>query len=320
MTAITIDSGIPSVATERSEEIGERLRLAQVRLEELIAVRARIDGDRSVLLAERAQCEPLDDACISIEALFECGLSRAFWGERASDDEVRAHLQEVRRTFADLSARSRALSAQWEDACADVRRQQLLILNLQDELDDAWDDEQARALEWKLERDESVRLPHAQVLPWNRRQQDDARFRRTLAGSVAAALLLGLIVPFIELPVPERSAEVEVPERLVSLIQRQPPPPPLWQCRREHRKQFQSRHARSRKPKRYRYASPCRSRRRKRRPARRKHRRNARRARVCWHSANNSPVSPAHDPRRSWAVRHVLTSAGVRPRDYPSAT
>jgi periplasmic protein TonB len=64
-------------------------------------------------------------------------------------------------------------------------------------------------------------------LPWSRDPAVEQRFRRILGRSALAALLLGLILPW--LPIPERDSALppEVPERYARLlIERAPPPPP----------------------------------------------------------------------------------------------
>jgi hypothetical protein len=66
-------------------------------------------------------------------------------------------------------------------------------------------------------------------MPWTRGGEDDKRFRRSLAASLLVSLLLGLLIPQIDLPLPEPWEVIEVPDRLVRLIQKErplPPPPP----------------------------------------------------------------------------------------------
>jgi hypothetical protein len=57
--------------------------------------------------------------------------------------------------------------------------------------------------------------------------EDDRRFRNVLGGSLATALLLGLLIPMIDLPIPTRDELIEVPERFAKFIreERTPPPP-----------------------------------------------------------------------------------------------
>jgi hypothetical protein len=66
-------------------------------------------------------------------------------------------------------------------------------------------------------------------MPWTS-DEDDKRFRKGLSAALLWALFLGLLVPLVNLPLPEPAEVLEVPERVVQLIrqQRQRPvaPPP----------------------------------------------------------------------------------------------
>jgi outer membrane biosynthesis protein TonB len=64
-------------------------------------------------------------------------------------------------------------------------------------------------------------------MPWVRGADDDRRMRKHMAQALAAALLFGVVLPLIDIPLPEAAEVIEVPERLVELIrERRPLPPP----------------------------------------------------------------------------------------------
>ena len=87
-----------------------------------------------------------------------------------------------------------------------------------------------KKLEWVIER-EGVDFPiPTSRMPWARGGEDDRRFRRSLAVAMGLSLILALLFPLIELPLPEPWEATEVPERLASLIKQEialPPPPPV---------------------------------------------------------------------------------------------
>jgi hypothetical protein len=88
-----------------------------------------------------------------------------------------------------------------------------------------WQEEQ-RKLEWMLEREIGGVPEHSSVLPWESGGEDDQRFRKTLIASLLTGLLFGLLLPLIDLPLPESWEVSEVPERFTRLIQERPLPPP----------------------------------------------------------------------------------------------
>jgi hypothetical protein len=66
-------------------------------------------------------------------------------------------------------------------------------------------------------------------MPWMRGFEEDTLFRKTLGGAVLASLLLGLLIPLIDLPMLEPDELTKVPERFAKLIRKEParplPPP-----------------------------------------------------------------------------------------------
>ena len=205
----------------RSEALKQSLEQANARLDVLRAEHLRLEVERQTLERARDEALPLEDACVALERLFDAGLSRQFWGTRADDDGVRAHIADVRRELGIPTEQLRALSEQHRDLLDDIERQQFAVFDIEDALDSVHEDHERKQQEWRVERDETPLAPRLQILPWNRRQEDDRRYRRSLSATLAAALLVALVVPMIDLPLPERDAEIVVPKRLVSLIQKQ---------------------------------------------------------------------------------------------------
>jgi hypothetical protein len=75
-------------------------------------------------------------------------------------------------------------------------------------------------------------------LPWTREPAVERRFRRILGRSALAAMVLGLIVPWLPLPERDTSLPLEIPERYARLLieqARPPPPPPVAAVERDPR-------------------------------------------------------------------------------------
>jgi hypothetical protein len=92
------------------------------------------------------------------------------------------------------------------------------------------EEEEKRKNEWFVERGADVISPHNQVMPWARGCEEDDRFRRSLRSSILASIVLALLVSVIDIPIPERSAVIEVPERVAKLVREErklPEPVPV---------------------------------------------------------------------------------------------
>jgi hypothetical protein len=213
-----------TVPVER--QLREQLQCAETELAARKDVLRQVRAEWNALEEKRAQYEPLEHACQSIEKLAEAGLARIFWGDRASDDDVTSHLADVRARVADV-AREITDVERRRDAAQQLVEQQLDAIDvIENELLQAIEADERRKQEWAIEREENELPWREQVMPWTRSQEDDRRFQKTLLASALVSILLGLLIPYIDIPLPSRDEAIEVPERLASLIRNEPRPMP----------------------------------------------------------------------------------------------
>ena len=91
--------------------------------------------------------------------------------------------------------------------------------------------EEDRRSEWLVER-ESDELPqYAMVMPWQRRGEEDRRYRKSLGSSLRLAHSC-LLIASIAIPIPDKSKKIELPERMAKLVHEALPPPPTRSERR----------------------------------------------------------------------------------------
>ncbi len=213
---------------EEAERLREELAAAERTLETREAELAAVDAELEALADKRVRYEPLEEACQTIEKLEEAGLSRVFWGERATDAQVKAHLADVRSEIESLAGVQLDIDARRETARKRVREQLDDIALIESDLIETIEADERKRQEWLVEREATELEPRLQILPWARNLEEDDLFRSYLLRSAAAALLLGLLIPLIDLPIPEKEEAVEVPERFARLIRKEPlrPMPP----------------------------------------------------------------------------------------------
>ena len=77
-----------------------------------------------------------------------------------------------------------------------------------------------------VERDLEAVPQRVQIMPWARGGQEDQRFRRSLATSIAASLGIAFLLGTIALPIIERDQKIELPERMAKLVRQERTPPP----------------------------------------------------------------------------------------------
>ncbi|MDH3640605.1 MAG: AgmX/PglI C-terminal domain-containing protein [Gammaproteobacteria bacterium] len=200
----------------------------QLRLDELDAAVCAAEDELVEHMALRGNFDLLEQACQKLEKLSELGIAELFWGEDMPSVTADAHLADALARIDEFYARLKYLEDQHQAALGNVEGQRETLDILDYELYQAEQREESRKQEWIVERDPTILESLRLAMPWMRGFEDDKLFRKTLAGSVLAGLLLGLIIPLIDLPIPEREELTEVPERFAKLIRKEPvaPPPP----------------------------------------------------------------------------------------------
>lgn len=205
---------------------------ARKRLDALAANLRAVDEELAGLEVERKQHRLLLNVCSALDELKEIGGAALFWGDRADADIGAERVRRVRSDVEAFENRVREIETRRNDAIERLKQQQYYTEVLEDGVFEALEEEERRQQEWVVER-EIAKLPaRRSLMPWLRDGEDDRRFRKSLSSVAILCLLIAVIFPFIPLPVLERDATVEVPDRVVRLLmeaRKQPPPPPRVQ-------------------------------------------------------------------------------------------
>jgi outer membrane biosynthesis protein TonB len=96
---------------------------------------------------------------------------------------------------------------------------------LEDEIGNAYDREERRQEEYVIEREISSVPYREMIMPWTRETESEKRFRRYASVALLLCFFLTTSIVLIKLPVLKPPPLVVVPERLVSLLKKEPPKP-----------------------------------------------------------------------------------------------
>ncbi|MEX2205615.1 MAG: AgmX/PglI C-terminal domain-containing protein [Myxococcota bacterium] len=212
------------------KRLHSQLEQAHERLDGLVRKLRAVDRELDSLSGEREQHRLLHEVCEGLARLGELGGASLFWGEGAVDFEVSNRILGARGRIDAFDKRIGAIEERREALVEQLEQEQDGAEFLEDELREAEEAEEQRRHEWTIEREPDVLPVRELVMPWTRGGEEDQRFRKSLASSLLAALLLAVLHPLIELPLPELEPPIEVPERLTHLIPEAPrTPPPVAQ-------------------------------------------------------------------------------------------
>ncbi len=213
-----------STLTQELERLNAQIEPLQ---ETVIALETELKGVESELEAfeiDQQQIDTLRTICSGLDRLSELDAEALFWdGLTGGAAEHRARLQDRIDGFGDqtrdLEAKKSALQEQIE--------QHLSVLDyLFDEVQQARAREERRLEEFAIVREET-RLPFRPLLmPWSMDAANERRFRKALLISLFWCVLLGGLVPLVNVPIPDREQnEVKIPERMAMLLKEAEPLP-----------------------------------------------------------------------------------------------
>jgi outer membrane biosynthesis protein TonB len=224
-----------AVTLEKEQSLRQQIGEAQGHLGQLEQDLAAIDGELQHLLTQRERYESLARVCDSLDKLDTLGANDLFWGQDDTSGEAAARVELARRKIDEFEQRFKAASENRQSMVQRLAEGRGVLAILEDDWYELQEQEEERRNEWVIEREVSVAADRPPTMPWSRGGEDDRFFHKSLGSALLVALLFGLLLPLIDLPVPQPTDVIEVPERLVELIRRDRPvpPPPVERTRPE---------------------------------------------------------------------------------------
>jgi len=182
-----------------------------------------VDAEIAQLAEQSLKYETLGTVCRSLEQLEDLGGTELFWKAEAGNvteyiDDARDRIHEFGEAFAEVEKRRAKITSK-------IGRQNYALDCLHYELLDAMEREEVRRAEWLVEREAEDLPTHTIVMPWQRGQEEDARYHKSLFSSLAASLGLIALIGTIAIPFSEREQLTELPERMARLVYEQMPEP-----------------------------------------------------------------------------------------------
>ncbi len=207
------------------QSIRDQVERSELVLTRLMDELREIDAEFEAIAEAHPQYELLERACQSLQELDEIGAGHLFWN--GQDEERGDRLAFARRQLDQHRAEIGRAEGRRAAVLGKIDDQNVELDYLHYDLQDILEQQELHEDQWVVERDESELPYRALVMPWARGKQEDARFRRSLASSMATAIAVVMMLSMIAIPIREQTTEIELPERVAKLVrqERMPPPP-----------------------------------------------------------------------------------------------
>lgn len=235
---------------KQQEEINRKIDEAYNRLEQLKGDDVGVSEELKELNTLRDRFSILSDVNDQLEKLEKIGGGDLFWGEghdleavQKEHNRIRALVTNYDSRVAELQSEQQASEETVESLTAKINllnEDSIALLDLEEELME----------EFIIERDMVEQPFRAMAMPWNKDSKDQKQFRKVLLIVLFFSMLLGILIPLWDIPIPDRVEVVEVPERLAKLMvpKKAPPPPPPKQEKPEEKKPEEKKVKKDKKP------------------------------------------------------------------------
>jgi len=206
----------------------EEISRSEAELDEVVGALRAADARLAEFETERQKYDALVRACESLEALENHDALDLFWGANGVYQQEQ-RIDYARRQFNIYEAEIEAAERDRQAVLDQIDDQNLVLDSLDTHLRDAMEEEERKRAEWIIENEAREIAHRVQVMPWARGEEEDKRFRQALAAALLFGLLLGILLPLVDLPIPLRDKLIEVPDRVANVMSRdlpEPEPPP----------------------------------------------------------------------------------------------
>jgi len=216
----------PSLLAEELAPLNAKIEKTQSQLETLKAEMGVVEAELEKYAAARQRMEALKAVCDALDKLEELKGGALFWKGLSEVDDAEGHLKNVRVRISRFEERISGVLEKQESLQEQIDRRTDELDFLFDEVGQAHEREQRRKEEFVIEREISEVPFRKMIMPWTKEAESEQRFRRALLVALLVCFVLGSVVRWITVPVPDRSVEViEIPERLAKLVKKEPPIP-----------------------------------------------------------------------------------------------
>ncbi|MCZ6539006.1 MAG: AgmX/PglI C-terminal domain-containing protein [Chloroflexi bacterium] len=209
------------------ESLREKVRLSEKHLDDLERDLRAIDSELEALQKKTHRYEVLAQVCRSLEELEDVGGTNLFWDGQSGPENPAEHLSNARRKIDEFAAEIARVEDRRLSICDDVDDQNTDLDYLHYGIRDVIEQQESIRIEWLVDRDADKLPPRSMVMPWARGFEEDRRFRKSVAASLLLCLAASMLFRIVDLPILDRSAVIQLPERIARLVreERTPPPP-----------------------------------------------------------------------------------------------
>lgn len=173
------------------------------------------------ILGHTSEYKKLIEISNQLQELHESGAGELFWGEMfASEGELVAHINDLRNKSNEFDETVEAGRTKITDIEIKIKESLQQVAHIQEDYQLQQELEDEKKDHFEIHREVEKYTYRSVIMPWSSKKEDEKRFRRYILLAVLYSILSALVIPMWQLPVPNKDAVVEIPERLTKFIQK----------------------------------------------------------------------------------------------------
>ncbi len=225
-----------NILAEELAEINTRIEEVRKKHDTLAGELHTVEADLGKFAADRERYDALREACKGLDKLGELKASELFW-EGAEDNRIAGYLESAKKKISSFDSQIGGILEKQASLKGGIEQCLYEMEVLADDVREAYEREERREEEFVIDREISPVPNHSMAMPWGKYTESERRFRKSLRTAFAFYILFGLIVGLWKLPPPVKPVVAVVPERLVSMLRKEPPKPePIPEKKKEEKK------------------------------------------------------------------------------------
>jgi hypothetical protein len=179
-----------------------------------------VDAELETFSADRQRFDALRDVCSALDKLGELKADGLFWEGVAEAQNVAGHLERARNRVASFEGEISGILEKQASLQGQINRCLYELDILDEEVRDAHARDERRQDEYVVEREISPVFSYASI-----EAESERRYRRAMLVAFLFFLCFGTLMGLWKLPPLVRPVVAVVPQRLVSMLRKEPPKP-----------------------------------------------------------------------------------------------
>ena len=210
---------------EELEQLNIQVEQARQKHDVLESELRAVEAELQSFSPDRQRFDALRDACNALDKLNQLKADELFWGGISEAQNIAGYMEQARGRLAGFEGEIGGILGKQASLQQQINQCLDELDFLEDEVRNAYGREERRQEEYVIEREISSVPCREMIMPWTRETESEQRFRRYLFVALLLCFFLSTSIALISVPVLKPPPLVVVPERLVSLLRKEPPKP-----------------------------------------------------------------------------------------------